>query len=757
MTLHVFGIRHHGPGCARSLIQALDELQPDAIALEAPADSQPALEFAAHAELRPPVAMLLYPADEPARSVVYPLARFSPEWQALRWAAPRNIPVQAMDLPMAHRLPIDAAAAATPQTLFETDDGDRANATRVRTDPIALLAEAAGYTDHELWWEEQIERRQNPSGLFEAILNAMRTIREEFPERRSIDLLREAFMRKTIRTLQKQGAQRIAVICGAWHAPVLDDEAIAGKRPGCLLKEDTARLKKLPKIKTVGTWIPWTYSRLTYRSGYGAGVTSPGWYDHLWQSPNDAPTRWMVQAARLLRDKDLAASAANVVDASRLAETLAALRDLRSPGLQELNDAMQSVFCRGDSTPLKLIRNRLEVGDELGSVPEDTLAVPLAQDLARLQKSLRLKPSTLTKRLDLDLRQEIARDRSQLLHRLLILGIPWGTLLQEGQGISTFHELWDLVWQPEYAITLIEANVWGNTVESAATARVIQRVTETAQLVEMTALFHEALLADLQQAVPALLEQIQRTAALATDVIHLMEAFPALARILRYGDVRGTRLTSVEPILTGMAERILIGLPAACATLSDESAETMVSAISQLQGGLALLEREDLQREWQERLQQFATSPVHGLVRGWCCRTLLEQRLLTSEELVLLTRQSLSPAEQTSQSASWLTGLLRGSGLMLIHLEAVWQVIDEWLSELPEPTFVELLPLVRRAFSGFTVPERRQMGETVKRLRGQVAATPSTTTSTRDIDTARANKVLPVLAQILGVAYDPRP
>lgn len=30
-TVHLFGIRHHGPGCARSLRKALETLQPDCL------------------------------------------------------------------------------------------------------------------------------------------------------------------------------------------------------------------------------------------------------------------------------------------------------------------------------------------------------------------------------------------------------------------------------------------------------------------------------------------------------------------------------------------------------------------------------------------------------------------------------------------------------------------------------------------------------------------------------------------------------
>ena len=42
-----------------------------------------------------------------------------------------------------------------------------------------MLAEAAGYTDHELWWERQIEQRRDANGLFEGILEAMTALRTD--------------------------------------------------------------------------------------------------------------------------------------------------------------------------------------------------------------------------------------------------------------------------------------------------------------------------------------------------------------------------------------------------------------------------------------------------------------------------------------------------------------------------------------------------------------------------------------------------
>jgi hypothetical protein len=44
---HVFGIRHHGPGSARSLLRALDALRPDVLLIEGPPDAAGVLGLAA--------------------------------------------------------------------------------------------------------------------------------------------------------------------------------------------------------------------------------------------------------------------------------------------------------------------------------------------------------------------------------------------------------------------------------------------------------------------------------------------------------------------------------------------------------------------------------------------------------------------------------------------------------------------------------------------------------------------------------------
>jgi hypothetical protein len=194
MGLHIFGIRHHGPGCARSLRGALENLQPDVLLVEGPPDAEEVLPLAMAEGMRPPVALLIYPTETPSRAVFYPFAEFSPEWQAIGYGLEHKIPVRFMDLPQCHRMAMEAEemegllvgktpsdeppqdqqsdAEAEPAASDDTAPEEAAETpddVQLRDDPLGMLALAAGYNDRELWWEHQIEQRQDPTGLFEGI------------------------------------------------------------------------------------------------------------------------------------------------------------------------------------------------------------------------------------------------------------------------------------------------------------------------------------------------------------------------------------------------------------------------------------------------------------------------------------------------------------------------------------------------------------------------------------------------------------
>ncbi len=264
--------------------------------------------------------------------------------------------------------------------------------------------------------------------IFAALAEAIGILRAQAGEPDPRDAVREAYMRKVLRKTIKDGYQRIAVVCGAWHVPALQDLPSAAA--------DDRLLRGLPKVKATLTWVPWTYGRLSYASGYGAGIRSPGWYDHLFSSPGQPIERWLARAAAVLRADGIAVSSAHVIESVRLADALAALRGRPLAGLEEVTEAARAVLCEGSELRSELIQRRLVVGERLGTVPAATPMVPLQQDLHDQQRRLRLRPEAAPREVDLDLRKPNDLARSHLLHRLALLGVAWGRTQRGGRGTS---------------------------------------------------------------------------------------------------------------------------------------------------------------------------------------------------------------------------------------------------------------------------------------------------------------------------------
>ena len=552
-----------------------------------------------------------------------------------------------------------------------------------------------------------------------------------------------------------------------------------------MAKADSALLKGLPKAKVQATWAPWTYRNLASSSGYGAGVTSPGWYAHLWQcsAPDKAQAPeatvsastlrtagWLTRVAHLLREKDLDCSSAHIIEATRLAESLAALRGQPSPGLEELNEAISTVICMGETAALRLIEDGLTVGDVLGCVPADVPQVPLQRDIEQQQKTLRLKPEAATKLLALDLRKDTDLARSHFLHRLRLLGIAWGELARDAQrNRGTFRESWQLQWQPELTVRIIEASVHGATVAQAATARLSASLTPETPLPQIAQAIDDALLADLPQLVEALIATLAERAATTGDVAQLLQALPPLANVYRYGSVRQTDTALLATVIDSLVLRAAIGLPVACMAMDEEAAAAMRTQVLAAHDALRLrgsgelsAQAEESRHAWRAALRSLAMGDAAAaLLRGMACRLLLDEQLLESAEVVTQFGRNLSLGVAPMDVAAWLDGFLNQQALVLLHDEAIWGAVDAWLTQLGEAQFAQILPLVRRSFSAFSKHERQSLGEKAKRSPVGCAAVTAAAVAggaaqeASPWDEARAVLALPVLAELLGLDLSP--
>ena len=736
--VRVFGIRHHGPGSAASLVAALERFQPDCVLMECPADAQEALVHAGDPNVKPPVALLIFNPKEHKQASFMPFASFSPEWETMRYCRERDVHLRAFDLPMALRFALPDAMEKVSAPV-DAAESERVEAD-LAVDPLSHIVRIAGYEDGERWWESEFEQRPAQAEVFDTVNGLMSSLRTELARPESEEtLLREAYMREALRTNIAAGYPRIAVVCGAWHAPVMNAEL--------LKKDDRSRLKGLKKVTTQATWVPWTYERLSFASGYGAGVLSPAWYELLYSKKRSAiVAQWMVRAARLLREQDLDASSAHAIEAVHLANTLATLRGQAIPGIEELQEAAVAIFGGGHGERLQVIRRKLVIGDAMGEVPDTLATTPLQQDLAAEQKRVKLKPEAEDKLLALDLRTELHLERSHLLHRLRLIDIPWGRPELVSGKSGSFHEHWQLAWQPEFALNIVEAGLWGNSVLEAAARRTEQRAHATDSIEELSDLIEAALKADLGPGIPALVTRLESLSASTKDVSHLMGALPPLVGVMRYGNVRRTDTSQVAQVVHMLVPRICISLPSACTGLDHEAASDLLKRVHAVHQAIRLLQADEHTLMWHRALHAIGHgASVNGLLAGSAIRMLFDAQELDPDQAGTALGLALSPANATENATAWIEGFLGDSGLLLIHNPELFRTIDRWVMSLSEEVFRETVPLLRRSFARFASPERAQL----LRLVGSGGGTMTKATLTLDME--RAQCVLPTIRLILGL------
>lgn len=746
--LHLLGIRHHGPGSAALLRQALDAMDPACVLVEGPGEGDELIPYIADAGLKPPVAMLFYATGDANHASFMPFAEFSPEWQAMRWALEHGRPVRFIDWP---------ASVSLALKMQEQEAGEESEA-HVEHDALDLLADSAGFSDGETFWNTLIEQHggsqgQHAANIFRSIETAMTEARAQeesvgVAERGfSRDPRREAFMRANIRAALKEQDGAVAVVCGAWHLSAL-------RAPG-KAKEDREVMKGLPRIKVAATWIPWTDSRLSVRSGYGAGVVSPGWYRHLWNlyssdripEPAEFAAVWQARAAHLLRREGYAASTAGAMDATQLALGLAALRGLPMPGLAEMREASLATLCHGNSVPLALIESKLYVGERVGEVGERVPQTPLAHDLALWQRKTRLKPEDAETEMRLDLRSDAGLLKSTLLHRLQLIHVPWGRLVDAHSGRGTFREVWMLCWQPELSVKLAEAVVHGVTIEQAAAHATVEKARSTTSLKVLAGLVQGALVADLPAAATKCIELLQAAAVSDGDITDLMLAVEPLARVLRYGSARSLPQAELFALIVSLAAEIHAGVCIGSRLLDLDMAAARLKAMESYDQALQLFADASLIAAWTQELERMVMDEqVVAVLAGFCLRR-LHDRAAWSLERVSAALAFHTERQSPQHAGQFLEGFLHGGSEVILQDEPLLHLLDGWLCSLEEAQFVESLPLLRRSLSSFDAVARRRVMD--KLSHGPQAS------AQKGFDGAESSEAfeaaLPLLHKILGL------
>jgi hypothetical protein len=738
--VHLFGIRHLSAAGAWHIRRFLDEKKPDIVLIESPSDTEPLIADLTRGRVKPPVALLCYTAEAPVQSLLYPLARYSPEYQALLWVKERKRTAWFMDLPsnvrtsfsrLEDKVKVEAAqkreevAAADSakiqplskqlQNRFAYYDYSRAL--------FAKTAELSGEPDYDAYWERNFEHNLSSGSYVRAVAAESASMREMSegwekeadPLAASINALREAYMKRRIMEALAEGfaPDKIVAVMGAYHvsgvakAAAMDDSEFAG----------------LPQTETRMTLMPYTYYRLSSFSGYGAGNYAPYYFELMFDameagSLDSLPARYIAELSRIYRGKQGYSSTASAIEAVRLAQSLQYLHGGLLPTLQDLHDAAIATLAGGSGAAITEAFAALDVGTRVGSLPEGVSRTPIQDDMARQLKKLKLDKykSPVAQTLELDLRENrrvkseeaafIDLRRSVFLNRLSFLDIGFASRSDRQQDAANWAECWNLCWKEEVEIRLVESVLYGETVEAAASYIMKERFEKSEDLIEVAHLVHTICDCDLSNSILDALKKLQELASGTENYGSAAKAAQEMSHLVQYGTIRKFDTSAVTPLLRQLflkAALLLYG-SASCddATAKDIAAD--MNTLHRISQQNADIVNDEI---WLVQLSVLAKAGDRNpLLSGFACSILLERAAMTESELSTQVSRYLSAGNTPESGAAWFEGLsMRNRQLLLSRIE-LWRNLDSYLGGLDDGGFKRALVCLRRAFSNFSASEK---------------------------------------------------
>ncbi len=693
---HYFGIRHLSPKSSSAFLAFCERHRPDAILIEAPSDVSELMKHILHTESKPPVCILAYSTDLPVRTFMLPFAEYSPEYQAVHWGLNNGAYVEFIDLPS------DIFLA------FQTDSRYNNSGVQSGESVYERWTYAAAEADFDTYWERSFEQLQDDQFALAANTfgESLRSLDEVTP----LHLVRERYMRRKLRTAE-QKYSNIVVLCGAYHSSALKDGEVM----------TDSELAEMPRLKSSLTLMPYSYLRLSTKTGYGAGNSAPLYYETLWKNrlePSKARIDFLSSVTRYLRTQGKAKSLSDTIDAVKLSFALAEMNGTHMPVLADLRSAAVSVLGDGELSDIAEALAMAEVGTTMGTLPKGVLRTPIQDDFYEKVKLLKLEKycTTTAQTLSLSLRENtrsganpfLDLKRSEFLHQLVTLEIGFCKKEQLQQVKGTWKELWSLQWTPEHEIQLVESFSIGETVEAAASYAILAALHSSSTSKDIAVLINLAQLCNL----PVYSEAVKRLQSLYSDSqnLHdLTETAVTLANILSYGSVRKTDIEPIKPLLSQLYLHACMILPTESCCNQAEASKVLAdirSLNSIIFDHNALLDGSHFTRA----LQTISSGEsVNPLLSGTAFSLLIEKNQLSDTQIEAEISLRLSPAVQGNNAASWIEGVTCTNHYALLSRSFFWRSIDEYISSLDEEGFMRCLVFLRRAFSDFSAEEKRDI------------------------------------------------
>ena len=769
--VHLVPIRHHSPACALALSALLEEVRPAVVLIEGPAEYTALLPALQDPDTVPPVAVLSL-VDRTAS--YYPLAEFSPEWVALRWAGEHDAEAAFIDrAPGPHGGPLDdGAGGAAARTL-------QAEYHLARSTALDALARRLGCRDHDEVWEQLFEDRGSADIRawpdFFADTLAWSALARLDAEREVLDAdgthAREAVMAAALRRRLKEtadgGGGPLVVVTGAFHTPALLD-ALDAAPEAAWLPEPEARTRPAP-----GSWlIRYDYARLDSLGGYGAGMPSPGLWQRAWRARTGAgpgrsaartptgargfATAVVLDVVTALRERGEPLGTAQVRAAVEQALGLAALRGRAWPGRTDILDALTSCLVKDDtglSGNLGAAVASVFAGSAPGRVPPGTAAPPLVAEVRERLTALRFTlDDAVERRVSLDTaRRPRHRRRRELLARLRFAGVGLarqvgGADLVAGTGLGQLVEEWAYAWTPQAEAALVRAAQEAPTLDLLVATRLAERLSGESSAGDLAEVLTELAVMGMGEAAAQVCDALETAVSDLSDLAELAGVLHRLVALVEGSgrlslDGAGSTGSAGSAGSTAPRLRSMLGRGTATAArlvaelvgLKDDEAAKAVDALIAVRDllvrlagadsgtapGFADAGREAVLREIDVLRRARAAAPVLvGCATGIASTT----GSLSRQEVADAVVAHLSPGADPAALADFLVGLVRAAPDAVLRAPDTLRAVTRTLTDLDEPGFLAVLPDLRRAFTTLRPTETHRLAEQVAALAGADAS-----------------------------------
>ena len=719
----VVGVRHHSPACARLVRRVIEEKKPRFVLVEGPCDmNERMVELLLPHAL--PIALFTWRQDVEtgiSRGTWTPFCAYSPEWVAVHAAKEVGATPLFVDLPAWHEA-------------FDGEENRFSDRHARTSDAIAEICARLGFEGLDSLWDHLFEGRRDESGLDEALARYFEALRADEPAGER-DTPREDHMARWIAWAAAQGGE-VVVVCGGYHKPALE-------RLWATMPAERPALRPPERARIGSYYVPFSFKRLDSFSGYASGMPSPGFYQAVWEDgATEGAERMLHHAVKHLRAKAQRVSVADAIAAQTLADGLRMLRGHEALARIDVLDGLAGALVKDaldaplpwtkrgvlpvGTDPLLVEIVAAFSGDRVGELADGTPRPPLALDAFEELSRVGLSVGRSEKRVRVDLATERGVAQSHVLHRLRVLRIP-GFVRIKGPSLernkTRLEEQWTIVQKLETDAGLVEAALYGATLETAAAAKLEEATRDVPELTMLAEVLVDAALAGIAALTSRWLSSIEALVATEPSFAVLGAALGRLLLLFRGEAVLSARETQdlarvIEACFTRglwLFEGITGANAPAVQGLLD-AVRAMRDATRAASGGRFALDEARARAVCDRRVVDVgAPSSIRGAALGYAWSVWGREEASEEAARAVVVLKSVARADTMGDFLAGLFALAREEVLRTPELLAA---IDVAVTDFTQDDFFVALPALRQAFAYFPPRERLGIAESLVEASG---------------------------------------